>query len=66
MMKKQQLEMSLGGAASCRPASFSRSRRARAQWWFQQMRLVVDRAEDWTVSSPPTAPVLVSGSERRR
>jgi hypothetical protein len=46
IMKKQQLEMGLDAAATgfrCRP----RRRQKRAQWWFQQMRVLVNQAADW-------------------
>ncbi len=45
--KKQQLEMGL--AANLRPDCRRRSqhRKKRAQWWFQQMRVLVDSAVDW-------------------
>lgn len=66
MIKKQQLEMSFGNAAAGRFTSVGRSRRARAQWWFNQMRLVVDRADEWAASGSPPSPLVTVGSVRRR
>jgi len=66
MIKKQQLEMSFGNSVACRSASVGRSRRARAQWWFNQMRLVVDRADEWAGSASPSSSLAASGSVRRR
>jgi hypothetical protein len=66
MMKKQQMEMSLPSPASCRSASAGRNRRSRAQWWFHQMRLVVDRADDWSASANATAPEPSSSGTRGR
>ena len=65
-MKKQQLEMSFGTPVVCRSASASRDRRARARWWFNQMRLVVDRANDWAeMGNPPLPSMEVVGGRRR-
>ena len=51
-MKVQQLEISFpsrswAGARGHRPP-----RSQRAQWWFQQMRRVVDQALDWSNLDP--------------
>lgn len=41
------MELSLAGANRC-PRIVQRERRLnRANWWFSQMRQVVDRALDW-------------------
>ncbi len=51
MTNQKQMELSLAGANRC-PRVVHRERRLqRANWWFDQMRQVVDRAFDW-----PTAP----------
>lgn len=43
----KQLELGLAGSNRC-PRSVQRERRMnRANWWFGQMRQVVDRAFDW-------------------
>ncbi|HEV2208531.1 MAG TPA: hypothetical protein VG167_07120 [Verrucomicrobiae bacterium] len=47
-----QLEMSFSRNPQC---SAGQRRRSRAQWWFQRMRLVVDRAIDWQ-PVPPARP----------
>jgi hypothetical protein len=51
-----QMEMGFAARKARRAAQASnRQRRAqRAQWWFQQMRRVVDRAIDW--QAPPARP----------
>ena len=47
MMNQQQMELELAGANRC-PRLAQRERRLnRANWWFSQMRQVVDRALDW-------------------
>ena len=66
MVKKQQLEMSFGNSVACRSASVGRGRRARAQWWFNQMRLVVERADEWAGSANPPSPSADFGGGRRR
>jgi hypothetical protein len=46
-----QLELSF--AASACPAAAGRPRRlSRANWWFQRMRQLVDRATDWQPALP--------------
>ena len=47
-----QLELGFGASALAangdgRPASAQPRRLSRAQWWFQRMRQIVDRARDW-------------------
>jgi hypothetical protein len=47
MMNQKQMELSLAGANKC-PRTVQRRRRLnRANWWFDQMRQVVDRAFEW-------------------
>jgi hypothetical protein len=47
MINQKQLELSLAGAHRC-PRIVQRERRVnRANWWFNQMRQVVDRAFEW-------------------
>lgn len=43
-----------GSHDSCRSARLEKRRR-RAQWWFQQMRMAVDKAIDWK-PAPPARP----------
>jgi len=51
-MNNEQLELGINGNKLTRcPAA--RSRRARADWWFTQMRNIVSRAMDWETASPP-------------
>jgi hypothetical protein len=52
-MMNQQMELGFGRARLC-PSLTRRERRLnRAQWWFQRMRRVVDRAFDWRPDPPP-------------
>ena len=44
---KQQLEIKLEQTKPCRRTYPNHHRRARARWWFDQMRAVVDDAPDW-------------------
>ena len=47
MLNQNQLELGLAGANKC-PRVAQRDRRLnRANWWFNQMRQVVDRAFEW-------------------
>ena len=47
MTKQQQMELELAGGNRC-PRTARRERRLhRANWWFDQMRQVVDRAFDF-------------------
>ncbi len=62
-----QLEMNLAGRRlRPSPAATSRQRRAqRAQWWFRQMRRVVDRAMDWDARpARPEQKYLTLAAER--
>jgi hypothetical protein len=55
-MNKLQLEMSFDASTSFSPRLRVRQRRqSRAQWWFAQMRRVVDQALDWK-PAPPARP----------
>ena len=55
-VNRQQLELSFDASAAFRPHITRRQRRRnRAQWWFAQMRAVVDRAFDWK-PAPPARP----------
>jgi hypothetical protein len=51
-MNKLQLEMSFDGSTRFHPRIRHR-RQSRAQWWFSQMRRVVDQALDWRPAPPP-------------
>ena len=47
LMTTQQIELNfLNSQPGSRVVRYER-RRNRAQWWFRQMRLAVDRAMDW-------------------
>jgi hypothetical protein len=62
-MKNKQMEMGLEAAkAQCPRRPFrSHLRRARAQWWFDQMRQAVDSAFDWKT---PRAQRTTSGGSQ--
>jgi hypothetical protein len=52
-MMNTQMELGFGNGGRC-PSIARRERRLnRAQWWFQRMRRVVDRAFDWQAAPPP-------------
>jgi hypothetical protein len=53
---KQQLEIKLEQTKPCRRTYPSHNRRARARWWFDQMRAVVENAPEWPAASPAKAP----------
>jgi len=54
MTNQNQLELGFSGqpkfSAAIRPAQ---RRLSRAQWWFAQMRQIVDRAMDWQPAPEP-------------
>jgi len=47
MMTQEQLEFGLATANKCPRVAQREQRQNRANWWFGQMRQVVDRAFDW-------------------
>jgi hypothetical protein len=55
MTTNEQMELGLGKARTCPSASRPRRRLSRANWWFQQMREVVDKAVEWK-PAPPARP----------
>jgi len=57
-MEQAQLELSFNGSESFHPVLRRHRRLTRARWWFDQMRLKVDQALDWT-SAPPGRPEQV-------
>jgi len=52
MNKDCQMELGFNGA---RPRLERQKKQTRSQWWFHQMREVVDRAFDWHNAPPPRA-----------
>jgi hypothetical protein len=50
-MYDAQLEMSFSGTGNY--VTRRQRRLNRAQWWFQRMRQIVDRAVDWQPTPPP-------------
>jgi len=51
-MNNEQLELGINGnKLTGYPAAWSR--RARANWWFTQMRNIVSRAMDWETADQP-------------
>jgi hypothetical protein len=48
-----QLELCLAGSFPCQSPSARRRRLNRANWWFQRMRQLVDRACDWQPAPEP-------------
>jgi hypothetical protein len=46
-MNKKQIEMGLETNVKSRCRRRSQQRQKRAQWWFQQMRTLVNNAIDW-------------------
>ena len=55
LMRNEQIEMNFGDRKPACDATRHQRRRVRTQWWFQQMRLAVDRAVDWS-PAPPARP----------
>jgi hypothetical protein len=61
-MKNQQLEILLKAPTARRTRTFRQRRMARAGWWFQQMRQVVDQAIEWkpSVTRPEQTQLLLA------
>ncbi len=55
IMNKEQLEVSFNASIRCRQAARGRQGRSGAQWWFNRMRAVVDKALDWNPAPLPRA-----------
>ena len=55
MITNEQMELVLGKIRVCPSAKRPQRRLSRANWWFQQMREVVDKAIDWH-PAPPARP----------
>jgi hypothetical protein len=55
MMTNEQMELGLSKSQACRSVNRRQRRLGRANWWFQQMREVVDKALDWQ-PAPPARP----------
>ena len=52
MTTNEQMELVLSKTNVCKSANRSQRRLSRANWWFQQMREVVDKAVDWQPARP--------------
>ena len=55
MTTNEQMELVLGKGKACKSANRPQRRLSRANWWFQQMREVVDKAVEWK-PAPPARP----------
>jgi len=55
MTNQDQLELGFDGSRGLQHVVRKASQPSRAQWWFAQMRRVVDRAFDWQ-PAPPARP----------
>jgi hypothetical protein len=55
MKINEQMELEIGKAKACTSGRRPQRRLSRANWWFQQMREVVDKAVDWQ-PAPPARP----------
>jgi hypothetical protein len=55
MTTNEQMELGISKTRSCASAKRPQRRLSRANWWFQQMREVVDKAVDWQ-PAPPARP----------
>jgi len=65
-MYNGQLEMSFGNGRGCQTINRRQRRLSRAQWWFQRMRQVVERATDWSPApDPPPEQIWFPGAHRQ-
>ena len=55
MTTNEQMELVLAKSKACNSVRRTQKRMSRANWWFQQMREVVDKAVDWQ-PAPPARP----------
>jgi len=55
MTTNEQMELVLAKSQACHSVRRTQRRMSRANWWFQQMREVVDKAVDWQ-PAPPARP----------
>jgi hypothetical protein len=62
-MYNAQIEMSFANRRTCQSITRRQRRLSRAQWWFQRMRQVVDRATDWRpVPAPRPEQIWLPGA----
>jgi hypothetical protein len=64
MVNQKQLELELAGANRCPRVVQRQQRMNRANWWFSQMRQVVDRAFDWEPSPRFQPEQILLGEEQ--
>jgi hypothetical protein len=65
-MKHGQMEMSFENSCIYRTLDRRARRQKRAQWWFERMRQVVERAMDWQPSPlPRPEQTWLPGSQRQ-
>lgn len=67
-MNNEQLELGIGSnklRLDGKACPVTRSRHARANWWFAQMRHIVSRAMDWqTAGTPRPEQIWIPGAHR--
>ncbi|MDQ6632074.1 MAG: hypothetical protein M3Y82_10015 [Verrucomicrobiota bacterium] len=65
-MNKKQMELEFNTAITTRFTTPKQRRLSRSQWWFRQMRKVVDCAFDWSAApSARPAQIYLTLSPRR-
>ncbi len=52
-MMIEQMELGIGQAAAAAAGNRRQRRSSRANWWFERMRALVDRAYDWEPAPEP-------------
>ncbi len=65
MLNQKQLELGLAAANRCPRVVQRQQRMKRADWWFSQMRQVVDRAFEWE-PAPRIQPEQILFSEQMK
>ena len=53
MKTNEQMELGIGKVRACPSTNRRQRRMSRANWWFDRMRQVVDKAIDWQPAPPP-------------
>ncbi len=65
-MTDRQMELGFGNARDCYSATPRQRRLSRANWWFERMRRVVERALDWQPAALPRPEQIWFGNPSRQ
>ncbi len=60
----EQLELGFNGLRPRLNGGGREGRIARADWWFNRMRTIVENAMDWSAAEPPPQQIWIPGATR--